>query len=82
MESLTQEQDKLVQMRIVKYTKDQYLTEGVSNQINGMNTPKDSKQQENKKKEKYKYSDASSNPRKDKWKKQDKTKCSYCHKGW
>ena len=32
MESLTQEQDKLVQMGTIKYTKDQYLATSVSNQ--------------------------------------------------
>ena len=48
MESLTQEQDKLVQMGTIKSTKDQSLVAGVSNQAKGKKKAKDSKQQEKK----------------------------------
>ena len=44
MESLTQEQDKLVQMGTIKSTKDQDLATGVSNQVKGKNKFKDLKQ--------------------------------------
>ena len=49
MESLAQEQDKLVQMGTIKSTKDQALVAGASKQGKGNNIPKDSKQQEKKK---------------------------------
>ena len=75
MESLTQEQDKLVQMGTIKSTKDQALAAGVSNQAKGKNKTKDSKQQEKKKLEKPKYSYGGSNTSKEKEKKkQEKTK--------
>ena len=45
MESLIQEQDKLVQMGTIKSTKDQDLVAVVSNQSKGKNKSKDSKQQ-------------------------------------
>ena len=48
MESLTQEQDKLVQLGTIKYTKDHALVVGVLNQSKGNNKSKDSKQQEKK----------------------------------
>ena len=57
MESLTREQDKLVQMGTIKSTKDQALVAGVSNQTKGKKKAKDSKQQEKKKQDKPKYSD-------------------------
>ena len=57
MESLTQEQDKLVQMGTIKSTKDQSLAAGVSNKSKGNNKAKDSKQQEKKKQEKTKCTD-------------------------
>ena len=83
MESLTQEQDKLVQMCTIKSTKDQALTAGVSNPAKGKKKARDSKQQEKKKQEKPKSLDGVSNPTKEKEKKkQEKTKCTYCHKGW
>ena len=70
MESLTQEQDKLVQMGTIKSTKDQSLASGVSNQSKGKNKSKYSKQQEN-----PKSSDGGKNSRKDKEKKnEEKTK--------
>ena len=43
-ESLTQEQEKLVQMGTIKYTKDQSLIVGVLNESQGKNKAKDSKQ--------------------------------------
>ena len=49
MESLTQEQDKLVQMGTIKYTKNQSLAVVVLNQSKGKQKAKDSKQQEKKK---------------------------------
>ena len=83
MESLNHEQDKLVQIGIIKSTKDQSLAAGVSNQAKGKKKSKDSKQQYNKKQENPKSSYAGSNPSKDKEKKkQEMPKCTYCHKGW
>ena len=83
MESLTHEQYKLVKMGTIKFTKDQALSIGVSNQSRGNNKAKDSKQQEKKKQDKPKYSDGGANPIKDKEKKKkEKKKCTYCHKGW
>ena len=66
MESLAQEQDKLVQMGTIKSTKDQALAASVSNQGKGKKKPKDSKHQEKKKEENPKYYDGDLNPRKDK----------------
>ena len=43
MESLTQEQDKLVQMGTIKSRKDQDLATGVSNPSKGKNKFKDSR---------------------------------------
>ena len=43
MESLTQEQDKLVQMGTIKASKDQALAAGVSNASKGKKKAKDSK---------------------------------------
>ena len=60
MDSLTQEQDKLVKMGIIKYTKDQALAAVVLNQGNGKKNSKDSKQKENKENEKPKYFDGGS----------------------
>ena len=57
MESLIQEQDKLVQMGTIKSTKDQDLVAVVSNQSKGKNKSKDSKQQRVKEK---KHSDTKS----------------------
>ena len=83
MESLTQEQEKLVQMGTIN-TKDQALEVGVSNSSKGNPKSKNSKLPEKKKNpEKPKSSDASSNPSKEKEKKgQEKAKCTYFHKGW
>ena len=83
MESLTQEQDKLVQMGTINPTKYQSMYLGDSNQSKGNKKPKYLKQQEKKKsKEKPKSSDGGSNPNKEKGKKQESSKCTYCHKGW
>ena len=82
MESLTQEQDKFIKMRIIKSTKDQSIITSVLNQVKGNNNTNDSKQQQNNKQEKPKLSDGGLNPSKDKGKKQEKTKYTYCHKGW
>ena len=68
MESLTQEQDKLVQMGAIKSNKDQSLEIVVSNQGKGNKNAMDSKQH-GKKKENPKPSDGGSNPRKYKGKK-------------
>ena len=57
MESLNQEQEKLVQMGTIKSTKDQYLVGGFYNQAKGKKKAKYSKQQEKKKQEKPKYFD-------------------------
>ena len=82
MESLTQEQDKLVKMGTIKSSKDQDLTTGVSNPTKGKKKSKYLKQQENKKQGKLKYSDGVSNPSKDKEKKKkEKKKCIYVTKG-
>ena len=83
MDSLTHEQDKLVQMGTIKSTKDKSIVASVLNQAKGKNKSKDSKQQEKKKKENPNSSKGSSNPRKDKEKKkQEKKKFTYCHKGY
>ena len=66
MESLTQEQDKLVQMGTIKYTKDQYLPTRVSNQAKGNMKAKDLMHQEKKKQDKPKCSYGGLNPIKDK----------------
>ena len=83
MESLTHEQDKLVQMGTIK-TKDQALKVGVLNSSKGNPKSKNSRLPEKKKNpEKPKSNDASSNPSKEKDKKgKYKAKCTYCHKGW
>ena len=83
MESLTQEQEKLVQMGTIKSTKYQYLSSNVSNQDKGNNKDKDLKQQEKRKQDKPKSSYGGLNPStyKEKKKKENK-KCTYCHKGW
>ena len=83
MESLTQEQEKLRQKGTIKSSKDQDLAVGVSNPSKGRKKYKDSKYPEKKKQDRPKSSDGGSNPCKDKdKKKQEKTKCTYCHKGW
>ena len=48
MESLNQEQGKLVQMDTIKYNKDQSLSTGVSNQSKGKKKVKDLKKQREK----------------------------------
>ena len=69
-------------MGTIKSTKDQSLVSGVSNQGKGKKNPKDSKQQEKKKQKKPNSYDGDSDPKKVKGKKKEKTKCTYCHKGW
>ena len=82
MESLTQEKDKLVQMGTIK-ARDQALAMGVSNDSKGKQKAKNLKQSKKGKPDKPKTSDGGSNPPKEKDKKgKDKTKCTYCHKGW
>ena len=82
MESLTQEQDKLVQMCIIK-VKDQYLAMGVLNASKGKQKAKNLKQPEKRKSENPKFTDGGLNPHKEKDKKgKKKTKCKYFHKGW
>ena len=68
MESLTQEQDKLVQMGIIK-DRDQALAMGVSNASKGKQKAKNLKQPKKRKSEKPKSSDGGSNPPKEKDKK-------------
>ena len=80
--SLTEEQDKLVQMGTIKSTKDQFIVASVLNQGKGNNNPKYSKKQHKKKYENPIFYNGGLNPRKDKGKKKEKTKCTYCHKGW
>ena len=83
MESLNQEQDKLVQMGTIKTSKDQSLAAGVSNASKGKKKAKDSKQAEKKKHDRPRIPDRGSNPCKDMDKKgKEKTKCTYCHRGW
>ena len=75
MESLTREQEKLVQMGTIKSTKDQSLSTCFLNQAKGKKKSKDSKHQEKNKQEKPKSSYGGLNPGKDKKKKkQDKKK--------
>ena len=82
MESLTQEQDKLVQMGSIK-TKDKALSVGVSNLAKGKPNSKNWKLSDKKKSEKPKSSEGATNPPKEKEKKgKEKAKCSYFHKGW
>ena len=82
IESLTEEQENLVQMGIIK-AKDQALAMGVSNSSKGKSKANNSKLPEKKKPEKLKSSDGGSNPPKEKDKKgKEKTKCTYFHKGW
>ena len=66
MESLTQEQDKLVQMGLINPTKYQALASGDLKQANGKRNPKYLKHHE-RKKDKYnpKCSHGYSNPRKE-----------------
>ena len=61
-------------MGTIKYTKDESLATGVSNQYKGKKKAKDLKQQEKKKQENPKSSDGGSNPSNDKGKTQEKTK--------
>ena len=65
MESLTQEQDKLVQMRTIK-SKYKALAMGVLNASKGKQKEKNSKQLEKRKHDKTKSIDGGSNPPKDK----------------
>ena len=82
MESLTQDQDKLVQMGSIK-TKDQALVVGFLNLAKGNPKSKNLKLSNKKKSEKPKSSEGATNPPKEKEKKgKEKAKCSYCHKGW
>ena len=69
MESLTQEQDKLVQMSTIQSTKDQYIYLYVWNKSKRNTKSKYLKQQEKKKIEKPKSWDGGSKPSHDKEKK-------------
>ena len=69
MESLNQEQDKLVHMGTIKSSKDQYLVVGVLNPSKGKKKSKESKQQDKKKQERPKPSDGGLIPCEDKDKK-------------
>ena len=81
MESLTQGQEKLVQMGTIK-DKDQGLSMGFLNASRRRSKAKNSKLLENKKPENPKSSDGGSNPPREKEKKgKEKTKCTYLHKG-
>ena len=83
MESLTQEQEKLVKMGTIKSTKDQALISGASNKAKFKKKSTYLKQQEKKKQGNPKSSNGCLNTSKDKEKKkQEKKKCTYCHKGW
>ena len=82
MESLTQEQEKLVQMGSIN-TKDQALAVGVLNSAKEKPKSKNSKFRDNKKSEKPKSNEGATNPPKEKEKKgKEKAKGSYFHKGW
>ena len=69
-------------MDTIKSTKDQALAASILNQGKGKKKAKDLKQQEKKTREKPKAYDGGLNPNKDKGKKKEKTKFTYCHKGW
>ena len=72
-----------MQMGTIKSSKDQSLATRVSNPSKWKKKAKDSKHQEKKKQEKPKSLDGGPNPSKDKdTEKQEKTKCTYYHKGW
>ena len=75
MDSLTREQEKLVQMGTIKSTKDQSLSTGFLNQPKCKKKSKYLKQQEKKKQENPKSLDGGLDPNKDREKKkQEKTK--------
>ena len=83
MDCLTQEQDKLVQIGTIKTSKDQGLAAGFRMHPKGKKKYKDSVKPEKKKQDRPNIPDGGSNPCKDKDKKgKEKTKCTYCHKGW
>ena len=70
-------------MGTIKYSNDQDLVARVSNPSKGKNKSKDSNKNDKKKQYRPKCSYGVSNPCKDKDKKgKEKTKCTYCHKGW
>ena len=82
MESLTQKENKIVQMVTIK-AKDQALAMGFLNDSKGKPKPKYLKLLEKKKPQKPKSSDGGLNPPKEKDKRgKEKTKCTYFHKGW
>ena len=83
MESLTEEQDKLVQMETIKESKDKFLAMGVLNASKGKQKEKNSKQSKKRKLDKAKTTNGGSNPPQDKDKNgKKKSKCTYFHKGW
>ena len=81
MASLNQEQDKLVQMGTIKYTKDKSLA-GVSNQTKGKKKFKDLKQKRVKEKKHSNEESSSSTDEDSKSKrmksKRENPKCDYC----
>ena len=79
MEYLTQEQDNLVQMGTIKYTKYQSLFDGVSNQSKGKNKvlSQRKKEERHSSTERSSYTDGSSRSRRRKNKKERPT-CGYC----
>ena len=82
MESLTQEQYKIVQMGTIK-AKGQALAMVLSNASKVKKKENNSKHPEKRKSEKIKSSDGGSNPPKEKDKQgKEKTKCTYFQKGW
>ena len=77
-ESLIQEQDKLIQMGVVRTSKNQALLAGDSSnaQAIGNKKGKETKNIDSKPKENHKYSNGASGSNKKK--KFEKSKCSYC----
>ena len=82
MDYLTHEQDMFVQMGTIKYTKDKYLSVGISNQYKGNNKSKDSKQQRVKENKHSNVESSSSNDEDSKAKrmnnKRENPTCVYC----
>ena len=82
-EFLIQEQDKLIYMGGLRASKNQDLVYGETNnaQENGKNKGKEKKNIDFKPKDKKNISEGASSSKKDKHKKLDKAKCSYCKRG-
>ena len=85
MESLNQDQDKLVMMGTIKPSKDQALVARDSKMDSKGKKKVNSKKPTNQKKDKSKSHEESSSSKKNSQKKKDKvemSKCAYCGKGY